>query len=207
VLLFVCRNNGSRSSHIKQANLQLNQPLLGYLQNGRGDEGPWQIRHTLRHLGHPENSTIKIKPYARKWEQTVLELVREITVRSIPPLAAGDTSSITAPPCSVRHDVPAVVFSTGGYNRNFYHVLTDQIIPLYLTAREYNGHVQLLAADYEPKWIAKYRAFLGALSVYPVVDLDADDAVRCFAPRPGTSGWRATGSSASFRASLATAIP
>jgi hypothetical protein len=59
--------------------------------------------------------------------------------------------------------------------------LTDQIIPLYLTAREYNGHVQLLAADYEPKWIAKYRAVLGALSVYPVVDPDADDAVRCFA--------------------------
>jgi hypothetical protein len=76
---------------------------------------------------HPENSTIKIKPYAPKWEQTVLELVREITVWSIP--VGGDTNdSITAPPCSVRHDVPAVVFSTGGYNQNFYHVLTDHCL-------------------------------------------------------------------------------
>jgi hypothetical protein len=52
IIFCVCRN-GSRSSHLKQANLQLNQPLLGYLQNGRRDEGPWQIWHSLRHLSLP----------------------------------------------------------------------------------------------------------------------------------------------------------
>ena len=109
----------------------------------------------------PENSTIKLRPYARKWEDQVMLLVREVTVRrSNPPAGGAD-----APPeCSVRHDVPAVIFSTGGYNRNFFHVMTDVIIPLYLTAREYNGRVQLLATDYEPKWIAKYKSILAALS-------------------------------------------
>lgn len=127
----------------------------------------------------PENATIKLRPYARKWEDQVMMLVREVTMRSSPPGGADDPPP---PQCSVRHDAPAVVFSTGGYNRNFFHVMTDVIIPLYLTAREYNGHVQLLATDYEPKWIAKYKAILAALSSYPVIDLDSEseDTVRCF---------------------------
>ncbi|KAG2551136.1 hypothetical protein PVAP13_9KG169700 [Panicum virgatum] len=126
----------------------------------------------------PENSTIKLRPYARKWEDQVMLLVREVTVRRSN-LPAGGADA--PPECSVRHDVPAVIFSTGGYNRNFFHVMTDVIIPLYLTAREYNGRVQLLATDYEPKWIAKYKSILAALSAYPVIDMDSDeDAVRCF---------------------------
>ncbi|CAM0147958.1 unnamed protein product [Urochloa decumbens] len=128
----------------------------------------------------PENSTIKLRPYARKWEDQVMQLVREVTMRSIPPAAGADGDDVTPPECSVRHDVPAVVFSTGGYNRNFFHVMTDVIIPLYLTAREYDGRVQLLATDYEPKWIAKYKFILAALSAYPVIDMDSEDTVRCF---------------------------
>ncbi|EER91712.1 hypothetical protein BDA96_01G283900 [Sorghum bicolor] len=131
----------------------------------------------------PENATIKLRPYARKWEDQVMLLVREVTMRSSPPAGSAAADDPPPPPqCSVRHDVPAVVFSTGGYNRNFFHVMTDVIIPLYLTAREYNGHVQLLATDYEPKWIAKYKAILAALSSYPVIDLDSEpeDTVRCF---------------------------
>ncbi|OEL29812.1 hypothetical protein BAE44_0009167 [Dichanthelium oligosanthes] len=130
----------------------------------------------------PENSTIKLRPYARKWEDQVMLLVREVTIQSSPPaagVAAGDTTPLP-PECSVQQDVPAVVFSTGGYNRNFFHVMTDVIIPLYLTAHEYGGRVQLLATDYEPKWIAKYKAVLAALSAYPVVDMDSEDTVRCF---------------------------
>ncbi|KAG2549626.1 hypothetical protein PVAP13_9KG169813 [Panicum virgatum] len=128
----------------------------------------------------PENSTIKLRPYARKWEDQVMLLVREVTLRrSSPPTGGADDDA--PPECSVRHDVPAVIFSTGGYNRNFFHVMTDVIIPLYLTARQYDGRVQLLATDYEPKWIAKYKSILATLSAYPVIDMDSDeDAVRCF---------------------------
>ncbi|OEL33686.1 hypothetical protein BAE44_0005295 [Dichanthelium oligosanthes] len=126
----------------------------------------------------PENSTIK--PYARKWEEYAMSLVREVNVRSTP--AGADDGGVinNPPPCSVRHDVPAVVFSTGGYNWNIFHIFCDIVIPLYLTARHYNGRVQLLATDYEPKVVAKYKAIFAALSMYPVVDLDSDTTVRCF---------------------------
>lgn len=137
----------------------------------------------------PENSTVIIRPYPRKWEIPTMELVREITVRSTaPPREPGSSATNameddTAPPaprCTVTHDVPAVVFSTGGYSMNFFHAMTDVVVPLYNTARRYEGRVQLLATNYDRKWIAKFRHVLGALSSYPVIDLDADAAVRCF---------------------------
>jgi protein O-mannose beta-1,4-N-acetylglucosaminyltransferase len=73
-----------------------------------------------------------------------------------------------------------VVFSTGGCGTNFFHAMSDLIVPLYITAHEYSGRVQLVITDYEPKWVAKFRPILAALSMHPVIDLDADTAVRCF---------------------------
>jgi hypothetical protein len=58
--------------------------------------------------------------------------------------------------------------------------MADIFIPLFNTAREYDGRVQLLATDYDRKWVSKYRHLLAAFSIYPVIDFDADDAVRCF---------------------------
>ena len=124
----------------------------------------------------PENSSITIRPYTRKWEQETMSRIREITMRSMPPAF----SFIIPPKCTVSHGVPAVVFSTGGCGTNFFHAMSDLIVPLYITSREYNGRVQLLIADYEPKWVAKFRPILAALSMYPVIDFDADTAVRCF---------------------------
>ncbi|XP_062178705.1 alpha-1,3-arabinosyltransferase XAT2-like [Phragmites australis] len=124
----------------------------------------------------PENSTIKVRPYARKWEKETMSKIREVTMRSSPPAA----NTIVPPQCTVRHYVPAVVFSTGAYSTNYFHSMSDIIVPLYITAREYNGRVQLLATDYDSKWVAKYRPILAALSIYPVIDFDADTAVRCF---------------------------
>ncbi|RCV21811.1 hypothetical protein SETIT_4G167600v2 [Setaria italica] len=125
----------------------------------------------------PENSTIKVKPYTRKWEKETMSRIREVTMRSMPPAPY----SFTIPPrCTVRHDVPTVVFSTGGCGTNFFHAMSDLIAPLYITAREYNGRVQLLITDYQPKWVAKFRPILAALSMYPVIDFDADTVVRCF---------------------------
>ncbi|KAK8455548.1 hypothetical protein SEVIR_4G135300v4 [Setaria viridis] len=125
----------------------------------------------------PENSTIKVKPYTRKWEKETMSRMREVTMRSMPPAPY----SFTIPPrCTVRHDVPTVVFSTGGCGTNFFHAMSDLIAPLYITAREYNGRVQLLITDYQPKWVAKFRPILAALSMYPVIDFDADTVVLCF---------------------------
>jgi hypothetical protein len=119
----------------------------------------------------PENGTVTIRPFTRKYEKSTMEMVREVTIRSSAP----------APPrCTVTHDVPAVVFSTGPDRGNFFHGMGDLLVPLYNTAREYDGRVLLVATGYQQKWISKYRHVLAALSVYPVIDFDADEAVRCF---------------------------
>uniref|UniRef100_A0ACD5V936 Uncharacterized protein n=1 Tax=Avena sativa TaxID=4498 RepID=A0ACD5V936_AVESA len=123
----------------------------------------------------PANGTVTIRPYSRKWEETsTMQMVREVAIRWS---AKDDTGP---PQCTVTHDVPAVVFSTGGYAYNFFHTMTDIVIPLFNTAREYGGRVQLLVTDHDRTLIFKLRHFLAALSVFPVIDFDADDAVRCF---------------------------
>ncbi|KAK1601087.1 hypothetical protein QYE76_008366 [Lolium multiflorum] len=130
----------------------------------------------------PENGTVVIRPYPRKWEKWSMLTVREVTIHS--------GAAAAAPPrCTVRHDVPVVVFSTGAYSRNFFHSMTDIVIPLFNTAREYDGQVQLVATDYKHKWITQFRHILAALSVYPVIDFDADETVRCFpSARVGVEG-------------------
>uniref|UniRef100_A0ACD5XM41 Uncharacterized protein n=1 Tax=Avena sativa TaxID=4498 RepID=A0ACD5XM41_AVESA len=127
----------------------------------------------------PENGTVTIRPYARKLDPVGIKTVREVTIRSSALVVAADDTAL--PRCTVTHDVPAVVFSTpGGFSKNFFHAMDDTIIPLYNTAHEYDGHVQLLVTDYDRTLIFKLRHYLAALSIYPVIDLDADDAVRCF---------------------------
>ncbi|KAF8754835.1 hypothetical protein HU200_011428 [Digitaria exilis] len=125
----------------------------------------------------PENSTIVVRPYTRKWEKDTMLRIREVSMRSSPP---APHSFVIPPRCTARHDVPALVFSTGGCGANFFHAMSDLIVPLYITSREYDRRVQLLITDYQPEWVAKFRPILDALSMYPVIDFDADTAVRCF---------------------------
>ncbi|VAI52267.1 unnamed protein product [Triticum turgidum subsp. durum] len=119
----------------------------------------------------PENGTVKIHLYPRKSEEGTMRAIREVTIR---------WSGLDAPRCTVTHDVPAVVFSTGGFLNNFFHAMTDGLIPLFNTVREYDGRVQLVVTDYNHKWVDKFQDILAALSMYPVIDFDADDKVRCF---------------------------
>ncbi|KAK3146837.1 hypothetical protein QOZ80_3BG0273140 [Eleusine coracana subsp. coracana] len=114
----------------------------------------------------PENSTIKIRPYVQKWERGTMSKIQVMSIRSTSPAAAGD-DIIVPPRCTVRHDVPVVVFSTDTYRTNYFHAMSDIIVPLYTTAHEFDGNVQLLIAGYD-------------LCLYPVIDLDAAAAVRCF---------------------------
>ncbi|KAM0931820.1 hypothetical protein ACQ4PT_000102 [Festuca glaucescens] len=122
----------------------------------------------------PENGTaVTICPYPRKGELPTMQKIREVTIRPV-------ATAPALPRCTATHDVPAVVFSTGGFSSNAFHVMADIFIPLYNTAREYDGRVQLVATDYDRKWVSKYRHLLAALSVYPVIDFDTNDVVRCF---------------------------
>jgi len=123
-----------------------------------------------------------IQPYTRKGEARVMRGIAELTVRVV---GAGE-----APACTVRHDVPAVVYSNGGYCGNYYHDFNDNIIPLFITARHLVGEVQLLVAQKQRWWFDKYREIVDGLTNYEAVDLGGDGGgeVRCF--RRATLGLR-----------------
>ncbi|XP_062178407.1 beta-1,2-xylosyltransferase XYXT1-like [Phragmites australis] len=124
----------------------------------------------------------RIQPYTRKGEARVMRGVTEMTVR----LVTADE----APACTVRHDVPAVVYSNGGYCGNYYHDFNDNIIPLFITSRHLGGEVQLLVAQKQRWWFHKYREIVDGLTNYEAVDLDKEEGgeVRCF--RRATVGLR-----------------
>jgi hypothetical protein len=83
----------------------------------------------------------QIRPYARH-DDTLPPLVREVVIRA----AASEND---APECSVDHDVPAVIFSIGGYTGNFFHDMSDVLIPLYLTTFRFKGRVKFFVTDYK----------------------------------------------------------
>ncbi|XP_072985982.1 beta-1,2-xylosyltransferase XYXT1-like isoform X1 [Typha latifolia] len=119
-----------------------------------------------------EETIFKIRPYARKWEES-MGFIKELTVKS-----SFDHGQI--PSCNVKHEVPAIVFSTGGFLGNFFHDFTDVLIPLFVTARQYNAEVQFLVVNMNWPWIFKYQSILTRLSRYPIINLDADNLVHCF---------------------------
>ncbi|XP_062183393.1 beta-1,2-xylosyltransferase XYXT1-like [Phragmites australis] len=111
----------------------------------------------------------RIRPYSRRTASGV----KEVTVTQLQVQAA-------APPCKVTHNVPAILFSLGGYTGNFWHDFSDVLVPLFVASRRYGGEVQFLISNINPWWLAKYETLLWRLSKYDAVDLDADVQVRCF---------------------------
>ncbi|KAM0948800.1 putative protein O-GlcNAc transferase [Dioscorea sansibarensis] len=128
----------------------------------------------LLHL--PRNSTTEeqeqlIRPYTRKWESTTMATIDELHLKTI-------NDSVQA--CDVVHDVPAVVFSTGGYTGNVYHEFNDGILPLYITAGHFNKQVVFVILEYHDWWITKYGDILSQLSDHPPIDFTNDRRTHCF---------------------------
>lgn len=121
-----------------------------------------------------ENSSWIIRPYARKGDRTAMDTVREFTVKTV------TSSKNIIPHCTHNHSVQAIVFSTSGYAGNHFHDFTDTVIPLYLTAREFNGEVQFVVTNKNPWWIIKYQTILKKLSKYEIIDIDKAVGVHCF---------------------------
>ncbi|XP_048537219.1 beta-1,2-xylosyltransferase XYXT1-like [Triticum urartu] len=111
-----------------------------------------------------------ISPYARGGQS-----LRSVTVTQLQDRSA-------APPCTVTHTMPAVLFGIGGYVGNYWHDYTDILVPLFVASRRYHGEVTFLVSNIQhlPRWLVKYRALLHGLSKYEVVDMDRDAYVRCF---------------------------
>ncbi|KAI5004081.1 hypothetical protein ZWY2020_031324 [Hordeum vulgare] len=90
----------------------------------------------------------RVRPYARH-DDSLPPLVREVAIKTV-------ANGSDAPECSVRHgDIPAVVFSVGGYTGNFFHDMSDW-------------------------WFKKYKPILRRLSRCDIVDFDSNNDVHCF---------------------------
>ncbi|KAM3209755.1 hypothetical protein ACQJBY_064056 [Aegilops geniculata] len=111
-----------------------------------------------------------IKDQSRKY----LEYIEKVKVKT---LSAAE--SLVAPECTSRHAVPAVVFAMNGLTSNPWHDFSDVIVPLFITARAYDGEVQFLVTDLQPWFVDKYRLILANLSRYDIVDFNKDAGVRC----------------------------
>ncbi|XP_020586828.1 uncharacterized protein LOC110029056 [Phalaenopsis equestris] len=117
----------------------------------------------------------RVRPYTRKWEAPIMSTINELRLNLRPA-----NLSATAPKCDVRHGVPAVVFSTGGYTGNVYHEFNDGLIPLYLTSRRFNRRVIFLILEYHDWWISKYGDVISVLSDFPAIDFSAENRTHCF---------------------------
>ncbi|XP_047938608.1 xylan glycosyltransferase MUCI21-like [Salvia hispanica] len=115
----------------------------------------------------------KIRPYTRKWEAHVMDTIDELDL-----LVRSGSGPHHA--CDVRHDVPAVFFSTGGFTGNLYHEFNDGIIPLYITSQQFNKKVVFVILEYHNWWITKYGDILSQLSDFPPIDFSNDTRVHCF---------------------------
>ncbi|CAN6887763.1 hypothetical protein Bca4012_074648 [Brassica carinata] len=112
-----------------------------------------------------------IKPYTRKWETSIMDTIGELKLVKL----SGDKHS-----CQVTHEVPAVLFSTGGYTGNLYHEFNDGLIPLFITSKRYNRKVVFVIAEYHKWWEMKYGDVISQLSDYPLIDFNKDKRTHCF---------------------------
>ncbi|PIA35656.1 hypothetical protein AQUCO_03500185v1 [Aquilegia coerulea] len=119
------------------------------------------------------NETWRLRPYARKGDNTAMGSVSELSVRRI-------TDYQVAPSCTLNHSVPVIVFSTGGYSGNHFHDFADILVPLFATSRQYDGEVQFFVTNVKSFWLHKYKVILEALSRYKIIDMDKENEVHCF---------------------------
>ncbi|OMO60078.1 hypothetical protein COLO4_33954 [Corchorus olitorius] len=125
-------------------------------------------------LAEENNSSRIIRPYARKEDEYALSTVRKWSVKPV-------SDSKLIPKCNQNHSVPAILFSLGGYSGNNFHDFTDIIIPLFSTARVFDGQVKFLVADKNPWWwVNKFQNLVQKLSNYEVVYIDNETDIHCF---------------------------
>ncbi|KAL1546668.1 alpha-1,3-arabinosyltransferase XAT2-like isoform X1 [Salvia divinorum] len=89
------------------------------------------------------------------------------------------TSTTPPPPCNFHHHVPVVVFSSGHIG-NTYHEMSEIIIPLFLTVRQFQSRVMFVVEDYIPSFISKYNTILTHLSAHEPMNPATVPAIHCF---------------------------
>ncbi|KAF3338443.1 EGF domain-specific O-linked [Carex littledalei] len=120
-----------------------------------------------------ERKVWHIKPYPRKEDPRAMDPVRMVTVKSV-------NSPDEAPSCTNHSDLPAIVFSDRGYEDNYFHDFTDVLVPMFTTARRFQGEVIFLVSDLTIYRIAKYVRVYKNLTKYDLINFDCDEEVRCY---------------------------
>ncbi|KAJ0264364.1 hypothetical protein HA466_0027310 [Hirschfeldia incana] len=125
------------------------------------------------------NSTWQMRPYARKGDLVAMNRVREWTVKLTQNADELENANFSSR-CVTNHSVPAMIFSLGGYSMNNFHDFTDIVVPLFTTARRFNGEVQFLVTNKNQPWINKFKEILRSLSNYELIYIDGEDETHCF---------------------------
>uniref|UniRef100_A0A0D3CJ12 Glycosyltransferase 61 catalytic domain-containing protein n=1 Tax=Brassica oleracea var. oleracea TaxID=109376 RepID=A0A0D3CJ12_BRAOL len=125
------------------------------------------------------NSTWQMRPYARKGDLVAMSRVREWTVKLTQNADHLENANFSSR-CVRNHSVPAIVFSLGGYTMNNFHDFTDVVVPLFTTARRFNGEVRFLVTNKNQPWINKFKEILRSLSNYELIYIDGEDETHCF---------------------------
>ncbi|KAG5546586.1 hypothetical protein RHGRI_018682 [Rhododendron griersonianum] len=119
--------------------------------------------------GMPQANRL-VLPYPKKEDKRLMRYVSSVQILPGNP----------PPPCRYTHDVPAVVFSSGGYSGNVFHDFSELIIPLFLTSRLFQSRLRFIVTDFRVKFIGKYKNFISHLSSYEIINPAANVSVHCF---------------------------
>ncbi|XP_031286453.1 alpha-1,3-arabinosyltransferase XAT3-like [Pistacia vera] len=84
------------------------------------------------------------------------------------------------PACDFNHNVPVLVFSSGGYTGNLFHEMDELIIPLFITSRHFRSNLKFVITDYKAWWVNKYSRILSRLSRYEFINPAVNGSVHCF---------------------------
>ncbi|KAK9689314.1 hypothetical protein RND81_09G051500, partial [Saponaria officinalis] len=116
-----------------------------------------------------------VRPYARRENEYCMnKLVSAIKIFREKP------EKIDPLICEITHNVPAIIFSSGGYSYNYFHAINDVIIPLFITSVNFRCRVKFVISDYNATLVNKYEQILKRLSCYEFIDATLNDAVHCF---------------------------
>ncbi|PSR85314.1 Protein O-linked-mannose beta-1,4-N-acetylglucosaminyltransferase [Actinidia chinensis var. chinensis] len=112
-----------------------------------------------------------IQPYARKGDATAMSFVSPVQILE---------GNFSPPACEYAHNVPAVVFSSGGFTGNLFHEFNEVIIPLFLTSRRFQSRLQFIVTDFQLGFVRKYSRILSHLSRFGTVNPALNGSVHCF---------------------------
>ncbi|XP_073042193.1 xylan glycosyltransferase MUCI21-like [Primulina eburnea] len=127
------------------------------------------------------NMTVYTQSATNRIQETVIHphARQESIPPGITPVHVLQIGNSTPPVCEFVHDSPAVIFSSGGIG-NVFHEMNEIIIPLFITAKQFESRVVLVLEDYNPKFMSKYGKVLSGLTRYQVLNPAINGSLHCF---------------------------